>query len=245
MNDEIYYTLEKLDALNIQNSLLKCRIFLEIAQFTWLNYKGESKFKLSSEEYIQKAQMFLVKHDCVNEADLNETQNFNKENDENNVSMSPLSSPKSNSNSSLVLSPTDNLQSSRRQASNRNGKLNRGKNVKCTKSPLVGSKKSSKSAFAGNSCSCITSKLITFQLDLYKMLAEYAKLRARNCQYVNKLVQSRMKIKGWIEKFVLLYSLTSLIRHYFHSETCYSDKISLLPNFLLYLYMYQLEKNKL
>jgi len=39
-----------------------------------------------------------------------------------------------------------------------------------------------------------------------------------------------------------MYSLTSLIRHYFYPETCYSAKISLLPNFLKYLYIYQSEK---
>lgn len=202
MNDEIYYTLEKLDGLNSKNSLLKCRIFLEIAQFTWLNYQGDSKFKLSSEEYIQKAQKNLARHDCLNETDLNSTENANKENnDENNVSMSPLSSPKNSSNSSLILSPTENLQSSRRQPMTRNSKLNRTKNVKGTKSPLVSNKTTSKSSIvAGGSCNCITSKLITFQLDLYRMLAEYAKQRTKNCQYVNNLVQSRMKIKGILMK---------------------------------------------
>ena len=46
MNDEIYYTLEKLENLSNINSLLKCRILLEIAQFSWLNYK-ESKNKFT------------------------------------------------------------------------------------------------------------------------------------------------------------------------------------------------------
>ena len=42
-----------------------------------------------------------------------------------------------------------------------------------------------------------------------------------------------------------MYSQTSLIRHYFYPETCYSEKISLPPNFLYYLYVYHLEKNTL
>ena len=44
---------------------------------------------------------------------------------------------------------------------------------------------------------------------------------------------------------LILYSQLSLVRNYFYPYICYSDKIYLLPNFLLYLYMYQLEKNKL
>jgi hypothetical protein len=44
MNAEIYYTLEKLENLSNNNSLLKCRILLEIAQ---LNYEeSNNKFTL-------------------------------------------------------------------------------------------------------------------------------------------------------------------------------------------------------
>ena len=47
MNDDIYFTLEKLEASSKDDLLLKSRIILELAQFSWINYKEpHNKFKL-------------------------------------------------------------------------------------------------------------------------------------------------------------------------------------------------------
>ncbi len=44
MKEEIYFALEKIENLNNENnSFNKCRVLLEIAQFTWLNYKSSTK----------------------------------------------------------------------------------------------------------------------------------------------------------------------------------------------------------
>lgn len=191
MNDEIYHTLVKLDNLTSRNQLLRSRIQLEIAQFNWLKHDDiNCKYSLSSDKYIERAQTFLKSHSCLTqdfiELDLNKENNDN----ENNLSLSPLSPSKTSLNDSInLISPDENI-SNRKDNVKKAANLNRHKRLQNTKSPMVKATKSSQL------CSCITTHLVKFQLDMYKMLAAYAKQRAKSGNYVSNLIQSRMKMKG-------------------------------------------------
>lgn len=57
-----------------------------------------------------------------------------------------------------------------------------------------------KSSFTSNSsiqpsCDCLPSKIIAFQLNLFKMLCDYAQYRDKMRQYTGNLIQSRIKTK--------------------------------------------------
>jgi len=88
----------------------------------------------------------------------------------------------------LLLSPIENVTNSHRSDVKKG--LGRRAKLQSIRSPLLSSKKEN------HQCVCVTSKLIGFQLELYKMLAEYSKQRVKSAQYVSNLVQSRMKTKG-------------------------------------------------
>ncbi len=191
MNDEIYFTLAKLESIKTENSIIKCRVLLEIAQFTWLNHKKDNNcFKLTSEEYIEQAEYFIKKHDCAQELF-----DSSKENDcDKRIKTSPMSPITVDR---LLLSPIENFSNSRRVDTAKKG-LNRRAKLQNTRSPLVAGKKEAQV------CMCVTSKLIGFQLELYKMLAEYSKQRTKSAQYVSNLVQSRLKTKGELTSIMLL-----------------------------------------
>ena len=46
-----------------------------------------------------------------------------------------------------------------------------------------------------SNCECLYSKVILFQLNLFKMLCEYTKYREKMCTNVANLIQSRMKVR--------------------------------------------------
>jgi hypothetical protein len=46
-----------------------------------------------------------------------------------------------------------------------------------------------------SNCECLSSKVILFQLNLFKMLCEYTKYREKMCVNVANLIQSRLKIR--------------------------------------------------
>ncbi len=179
MNDAIYITLAKLDSLKTGNLILKCRVLLEIAQFTWLNHKRDNNcFKLTSEQYIGLAEHFIKKHDCAKQLDFDSC----KENDwDKRIINSPVLP--------MTVSPIENFSNSHRTDTAKKG-LNRRAKMLYTRPPLVAGRK------GGKVCVCVTSKLISFQLELYKMLAEYSKQRTKSAQYVSSLVQSRLKTEG-------------------------------------------------
>ena len=128
MNDEIYYTLVKLDNLNSRNQLLRSRIQLEIVKFTWLRY-DTNNFK----------KFFLKSHSCLNQDYMEIDSNKENTDNENNLSLSPLSTSKNSLNDSIVLmSPTENTSTSSRKDNVKKATiLNRRKRLQNTKSPMV------------------------------------------------------------------------------------------------------------
>jgi hypothetical protein len=186
MNDAIYFTLAKLDSLKTGNLILKCRVLLEIAQFTWLNHKRDNNcFKLTSEQYMtgRLAEYFIKKHDCAKQLDFDSCKENDWDKRIKNSPVLPMTVDK------MILSPIENLSNSHRTDTAKKG-LNRRAKMLYTRPPLVAGRK------GGKVCVCVTSKLIRFQLELYKMLAEYSKQRTKSAQYVSSLVQSRLKTEG-------------------------------------------------
>jgi len=104
MNDAIYITLAKLDSLKTGNLILKCRVLLEIAQFTWLNHKRDNNcFKLTSEQYIGLAEYFIKKHDCAKQLDFDSCKENDWDKRIKNSPVLPMTVDK------MILSPIENL----------------------------------------------------------------------------------------------------------------------------------------
>ena len=166
---------------------------LEISQFTWLNYKeSKNKFKLSSDEYIERAYSHLSSHSCDSKSSFEIDEN--KENADGIIYMDTLSpvtcmdttlSPKLTC--PIVLSPTNSQRKPKTQ-------LNRRKKLQNTKSPLISRSYTTKKAL-NRPCQCVSSKLVQFQIELYKMLSEYSRHRNKMSQCVGSLIQSRTKVK--------------------------------------------------
>lgn len=196
MYDEIYHTLLKLESLTNLNTLLKCRIMLEISQFSLTYSKDtENKFKLSSEEYIEKAQVLLNSHQCLSSSSINDLiddiRSIKIEDKEN---KSGISTPnKCNATPIRIepLSPNNNqLESICTTKKNSKQTLNRRRKLQSTRSPMI-SKTGTPSCT--KQCNCVSSLTLQFQLDLFKALNEYAKCRNKMAQYVSSLIQSGPK----------------------------------------------------
>jgi hypothetical protein len=226
MYEEIYFTLEKLDNLHLNDPLLKSRIQLEIAQFKCSNYykNAENKFTLSTEDYCDKARRYLSEHKCwtslagvsletrLNEMSFNEVdedkENNNNNSNSNNNSSGTLTSRKrlSSPSNDVMLIEEANTDVSKRIAQSKRRRVK-------PKSPLVasGTKQANKISFtkcespkqpAASSglskngvCDCAEYKMIQFQIDLFRFLCDYARVRQKMLNSVTNLIESRIKVK--------------------------------------------------
>lgn len=125
--------------------------------------------------------------------DSNSSENIeeNKENDGSlpQTTKKRLSSP---SNDIMILNDMENSKSAR--------KLPKRRRIKTTKSPMsfktdspvvLGERKQQIKSI----CECPLSKILLFQLNLYKSLCEYGKLRSKTLNAIKQLVDCRMKLK--------------------------------------------------
>ena len=218
MNDVIYNTLEKLDNLNSDDRLLKCRVQLEIAQFCWINYKSnENKFNChTSEQYLENAKNYLTSHSCLSN-DLIEISN--KENNDS-INSSTSSILSINNHKKRLSSPTNDIivledidlnektnttakrvLPKRRRILNEQSPLLKSNKKPTKQQPTIQQDSNTKKEDTQTplsihaDCDCLTSKIISFQLNLLNMLSTYSSFRKKMFNGLTNLIQSRMKIK--------------------------------------------------
>jgi hypothetical protein len=136
-------------------------------------------------------------NDLTNDFDMVQI-NENKENKNEIIILTPVKSHITTPVKNIPLSPI-NGQNEVAGTAKKTGKqgLNRKRKLQSTKSPMISRNTNSPSLSISKQvkCKCVSSKIIQFQLDLFKALNSYAKYRSKMSQLVCSLVQSRSKAK--------------------------------------------------
>lgn len=146
------------------------------------------------------AKLCLEEHSCeilkfsgLTIKDTNSLENIeeNKENDSSHPQSNRkrLSSPSKNA---VMVDDIDQAKNARKVPKRRKIKTSNSPMIFKTDSPVILGERQQKAKAV---CECALSRILLFQLNLYKSLCEYAKLRSKTLTAIKELVDCRMKLK--------------------------------------------------